>query len=267
MTVLNTCSEQLHDNIYSPHSAQVNSMVSQTLVHGILCYVTCCLAFLTCILHVTVRLLSLPGVHTLTLQAPSLGWHAFHCCVHIVCLFVLQLFLGDTNRTISETPMNMASSRSHCVFTIYIEARQVNSFVTRPSCALLLTLPLIPPMTVLFNLAATVSDCAAVDSSALTSTLMHLYSIRAPRKNKGRLHARNADCLEYIHADDRLHARDPDSFEYIHADDSLHARDPDSLEHIHAVDSLTCSLHACKLGDHTNQFHPSTSAFAPVRHC
>ena len=37
----------------------------------------------------------------------------------------MQLFLGDTNRTISETPMNMASSRSHCVFTIYVEARQV----------------------------------------------------------------------------------------------------------------------------------------------
>ena len=25
------------------------------------------------------------------------------------------LFLGDTNRTIAETPMNPASSRSHCV--------------------------------------------------------------------------------------------------------------------------------------------------------
>ncbi|GFH05643.1 kinesin-like protein [Haematococcus lacustris] len=34
------------------------------------------------------------------------------------------LFLGDTNRTISETPMNMASSRSHCIFSIYVEARR-----------------------------------------------------------------------------------------------------------------------------------------------
>ena len=34
------------------------------------------------------------------------------------------LFLGDTNRTISETPMNMASSRSHCIFTLYIESRK-----------------------------------------------------------------------------------------------------------------------------------------------
>ena len=33
------------------------------------------------------------------------------------------LFLGDTNRAISETPMNMASSRSHCIFSVSIEAR------------------------------------------------------------------------------------------------------------------------------------------------
>ena len=37
----------------------------------------------------------------------------------------MQLFLGDTNRTISETPMNMASSRSHCIFTLHLEARKV----------------------------------------------------------------------------------------------------------------------------------------------
>jgi hypothetical protein len=35
------------------------------------------------------------------------------------------LFLGDTNRAIAETPMNQASSRSHCVFTISLEAREV----------------------------------------------------------------------------------------------------------------------------------------------
>ena len=33
--------------------------------------------------------------------------------------------MGDTNRAISETPMNLASSRSHCIFTLHIEARQV----------------------------------------------------------------------------------------------------------------------------------------------
>ncbi|DBA74016.1 TPA: hypothetical protein ACH3X1_010839 [Trebouxia sp. C0004] len=43
------------------------------------------------------------------------------------------LFLGDTNRTISETPMNMASSRSHCVFTIYVEARQAGEETVRRS--------------------------------------------------------------------------------------------------------------------------------------
>ena len=30
------------------------------------------------------------------------------------------LFVGDTNRMISETPMNMASSRSHCIFTVSV---------------------------------------------------------------------------------------------------------------------------------------------------
>ena len=43
------------------------------------------------------------------------------------------LFLGDTNRAISETPMNLASSRSHCVFTVSMEARQTGSDVIRRS--------------------------------------------------------------------------------------------------------------------------------------
>lgn len=34
------------------------------------------------------------------------------------------LFLGDTNRMICETPMNKASSRSHCVFTVCIQEKQ-----------------------------------------------------------------------------------------------------------------------------------------------
>jgi kinesin family member 6/9 len=34
------------------------------------------------------------------------------------------LFLGDTNRAISETAMNKASSRSHCIFTVSIEGRK-----------------------------------------------------------------------------------------------------------------------------------------------
>lgn len=44
-----------------------------------------------------------------------------------------QLFLGDTNRTISETPMNQASSRSHCIFTVYIEARKPGEALVRRS--------------------------------------------------------------------------------------------------------------------------------------
>ncbi|KAJ0396229.1 hypothetical protein ATCC90586_006163 [Pythium insidiosum] len=39
------------------------------------------------------------------------------------------LFLGDTNRAVSETPMNLASSRSHCIFTVSLETRRVGSEV------------------------------------------------------------------------------------------------------------------------------------------
>ncbi|ETV70453.1 hypothetical protein H257_14115 [Aphanomyces astaci] len=34
------------------------------------------------------------------------------------------LFLGDTNRAVSETSMNLASSRSHCIFTVSLESRR-----------------------------------------------------------------------------------------------------------------------------------------------
>lgn len=43
------------------------------------------------------------------------------------------LFLGDTNRAIAETPMNQASSRSHCIFTISIESRQEGNSVVKRS--------------------------------------------------------------------------------------------------------------------------------------
>ena len=43
------------------------------------------------------------------------------------------LFLGDTNRAIAETPMNLASSRSHCIFTISLEARQEGSSTIKRS--------------------------------------------------------------------------------------------------------------------------------------
>ena len=43
------------------------------------------------------------------------------------------LFLGDTNRAVSETTMNAASSRSHCIFTISVEARPHGSTTVRRS--------------------------------------------------------------------------------------------------------------------------------------
>ncbi|XP_065536100.1 kinesin-like protein KIF6 isoform X2 [Lathamus discolor] len=43
------------------------------------------------------------------------------------------LFLGDTNRMIAETPMNQASSRSHCIFTIHISSKEPGSATTRRS--------------------------------------------------------------------------------------------------------------------------------------
>ncbi|KAK3093383.1 hypothetical protein FSP39_014832 [Pinctada imbricata] len=43
------------------------------------------------------------------------------------------LFLGDTNRMIAETPMNQASTRSHCVFTIHMTSRGTGSATIRRS--------------------------------------------------------------------------------------------------------------------------------------
>ncbi|XP_041333098.1 kinesin-like protein KIF6 [Pyrgilauda ruficollis] len=43
------------------------------------------------------------------------------------------LFLGDTNRMIAETPMNQASSRSHCIFTVHISSKEPGSATTRRS--------------------------------------------------------------------------------------------------------------------------------------
>ena len=34
-----------------------------------------------------------------------------------------QLFEGDTNRTVSHHKLNQQSSRSHCIFTIHVEAK------------------------------------------------------------------------------------------------------------------------------------------------
>ena len=37
------------------------------------------------------------------------------------------LFIGDTNRVVSETPKNDASTRSHCIFIIQIESKKAGS--------------------------------------------------------------------------------------------------------------------------------------------
>eukprot|EP01016_Furgasonia_blochmanni_P018370 TRINITY_DN20886_c0_g1_i1.p1 TRINITY_DN20886_c0_g1~~TRINITY_DN20886_c0_g1_i1.p1 ORF type:complete len:328 (+),score=82.67 TRINITY_DN20886_c0_g1_i1:64-1047(+) len=39
------------------------------------------------------------------------------------------LFIGDTNRVVSETPKNDASTRSHCIFMIQLEAKRAGSDV------------------------------------------------------------------------------------------------------------------------------------------
>lgn len=43
------------------------------------------------------------------------------------------LFMGDTNRVVAETPMNDASTRSHCLFIIWIDSTQPGSDVVRRS--------------------------------------------------------------------------------------------------------------------------------------
>ncbi|XP_053700459.1 kinesin-like protein KIF6 isoform X3 [Synchiropus splendidus] len=43
------------------------------------------------------------------------------------------LFLGDTNRMIAETPMNQASTRSHCIFTVHLCGREPGSATLRRS--------------------------------------------------------------------------------------------------------------------------------------
>ncbi|CAG2221785.1 KIF6_9 [Mytilus edulis] len=43
------------------------------------------------------------------------------------------LFLGDTNRMIAETPMNQASTRSHCIFTVHLTSTETGSATIRRS--------------------------------------------------------------------------------------------------------------------------------------
>ncbi len=43
------------------------------------------------------------------------------------------LFIGDTNRVVSETPKNDSSTRSHCIFTIMIESQKYGEDVRNTS--------------------------------------------------------------------------------------------------------------------------------------
>lgn len=43
------------------------------------------------------------------------------------------LFLGDTNKMMAETPSNISSSRSHCIFTVYISSQVPGESVIRKS--------------------------------------------------------------------------------------------------------------------------------------
>lgn len=78
------------------------------------------------------RLEDLPRVH---LQEDSDGnFHTRNLSVHQTNTeedALNLLFMGDTNRMIAETPMNMASTRSHCIFTIYISCRESGSATIR----------------------------------------------------------------------------------------------------------------------------------------
>ncbi|KAK1123093.1 hypothetical protein K0M31_008726 [Melipona bicolor] len=47
----------------------------------------------------------------------------FYCVKNLEDAFEL-LLLGDNNRVIADTPMNLQSSRSHCIFTIIVSAKQ-----------------------------------------------------------------------------------------------------------------------------------------------
>ena len=64
-----------------------------------------------------------------TLHLHGLGSYPVHAVEDALEL----LFRGDTNRMICETPSNDASSRSHCVFTITLEARDPSTSTVRRS--------------------------------------------------------------------------------------------------------------------------------------
>ncbi|KAK4473269.1 hypothetical protein MN116_004439 [Schistosoma mekongi] len=85
--------------------------------------------------HSTTRLEDLPRVilfeHTEagTVHLKNLSIHTASTTDEALNL----LFIGDTNRIIAETPMNQASTRSHCIFTMHITSKVHGSSVIRRS--------------------------------------------------------------------------------------------------------------------------------------
>ena len=43
--------------------------------------------------------------------------------MYVVAMGLCLLFQGETNRCIAEHALNQYSSRSHCIFTLYVESR------------------------------------------------------------------------------------------------------------------------------------------------
>lgn len=84
--------------------------------------------------HEKLALENLPKVHMLEDEYGN--FHLKNLSMHVANSeedALNLLFMGDTNRAIAETPMNMASSRSHCIFTISLEVRENGSDLVRRS--------------------------------------------------------------------------------------------------------------------------------------
>ena len=75
--------------------------------------------------HTTKNLLDLPKVHMF--ENENSQFHLTNLSVHRAETeedALNLLFIGDTNRVVSETPMNDSSTRSHCIFIIQLEAQK-----------------------------------------------------------------------------------------------------------------------------------------------
>ncbi|KAM5262645.1 kinesin-like protein KIF6 [Ctenodactylus gundi] len=78
--------------------------------------------------HEACRLEDLPKVTVL--EDPDQNIHLKNLSVHQATTqeeALNLLFLGDTNRMIAETPMNQASTRSHCIFTVHLSSKEPGS--------------------------------------------------------------------------------------------------------------------------------------------